>query len=179
MKSTGCGAFLLRSRRVVADIDDLRSGTRGLPLDRDFVFLPINNNQDVEQPSGGSHWSLLVYVRRAPLRRRLWHVDSLAGSGNKAIADEAARVLLSLGVIDADSGVVVEVPCAQQRNGFDCGAFVLEQCERIARFRAADGELGDPVAEGPLRDALLVGVDGDGLRRRILAEVTALQRQSH
>lgn len=41
---------------------------------KDVVFLPINDNAEPGVAFGGSHWSLLVYVRRA---NQFWHYDSM------------------------------------------------------------------------------------------------------
>jgi hypothetical protein len=30
-----------------------------------MVMFPLNNNEDVEMAEGGSHWTLLVYIRLA------------------------------------------------------------------------------------------------------------------
>ncbi|KAK4788256.1 hypothetical protein SAY86_019575 [Trapa natans] len=65
------------------DPDDLRGFVAPLKLDeRSLVIFSVNDNDDVEKAEGGSHWSLLAYVREANL---FVHQDS-SGTMNEACA---------------------------------------------------------------------------------------------
>lgn len=66
-------------------------------LKQHLVFVPINNNSEAEA-SGGSHWSLLVFIRAT---NELWHYDSSPGSGNGAAA---RRIADNLGPLLAGNG---------------------------------------------------------------------------
>jgi len=155
---------------------DLRASLRGLVLDRGITLFPLNNSTDVSRALGGSHWSLMVFVSHAPSTCRIWHVDSLHQSGNKAVAEAVVHALASVGCEAFLDCGVVEVPCAQQANGYDCGAFVLRQCERLVHFlrSSAATETLNLLADGPLRELLLKDVDAIGLRMSILKKVALL-----
>jgi sentrin-specific protease 8 len=72
------------------DADDLASTLDGLDIARHaLVFLPINDNANVERGGGGSHWSLLVLDVRA---LAFAHYDS-AGRANLAVARALATKL--------------------------------------------------------------------------------------
>jgi hypothetical protein len=72
------------------DADDFASTLDGLEIARHaLVFLPINDNANVERGGGGSHWSLLVLDVRA---LAFAHYDS-AGRANLAVARALATKL--------------------------------------------------------------------------------------
>jgi sentrin-specific protease 8 len=72
------------------DADDFASTLDGLEIARHaLVFLPINDNANVERGGGGSHWSLLVLDVRA---LAFAHFDS-AGRANLAVARALAAKL--------------------------------------------------------------------------------------
>lgn len=171
-------SYLRLALRKCPDADpvDLRASLRGLDLDRGIALFPLNNNSDVSRALGGSHWSLMVFVSHAPSTCRIWHVDSLHHSGNKAVAEAVVHALASVGCEAFLDCGVVEVPCAQQANGHDCGAFVLRQCERLVHFfrSSAATETLNLLEDGPLRELLLKDVDAIGLRRSILKKVALL-----
>ena len=108
------------------------------PVVRDdtcVALIPVNNNEDVAAWGGGSHWSLLVYVKHwlgrgggaaATPVNAFFHVDSMAGS-NEGVAFAMAdlfRHLLPAGEPGAAPPRKVACRAPQQRNGFDCGAYL-------------------------------------------------------
>ncbi|XP_071082261.1 sentrin-specific protease 8-like [Haliotis cracherodii] len=99
----------------------------GLPT-KQFVFLAVNNNNSCDQV-GGSHWSLLVYVRSSQEFR---HYDS-AGHSNEAIAKKLAYRLQPH--VHAPYGRMkfVEMDCPQQQNGYDCGMYVISVSEHLCK----------------------------------------------
>lgn len=163
-----------------ADPLDLEDALKSLNLAHsDAVLVPISDSGDPGQVLGGSHWSLLVYSRRSAPLRRFWHIDSLRGSRNASAAAEVALALSRLvdpGAADPTRAAsVVEVACSQQRNGHDCGLYVLGYCERVARLLAGAASL-DPAHDGPLREALASDPDAASLRRRVAATIEGLRR---
>lgn len=82
--------------------------------------MALNDNPDVAHANGGSHWSLAVLHGDS-----LLHVDS-HGAAN---AHVAARLLRALQTALPDRQLtLMEVPCAQQVNCYDCGIHVLGMC---------------------------------------------------
>ncbi|MFK4532236.1 hypothetical protein ABIA00_000419 [Bradyrhizobium ottawaense] len=112
----------------------------------DFLFLPVNNGRADQE---GDHWSLMFVDRR---HRAAYHYDS-AGPHNSAAATKLATIL---------SVNLVPVRMAGQRNGYDCGVFVVDATRTLAR-RLAQGERPD---HGPLHLADLVA-DRPALQRRL------------
>jgi hypothetical protein len=140
----------------VTDLDDLRESVRRLPLDREVLLMPINDNCDVGRPGGGTHWTLLMYDSRRPAAARFTHLDpSPGGSGSNLVAarETAAALMLILPMSEpvASAGPhVYEHPCALQSNGSDCGIFVLAFCERIATEMSL-ARISEPVDAGNYR----------------------------
>lgn len=98
-----------------------------------IIFIPINNNLDVQDAGGGSHWSLLVYYRPA---NHFYYYDSIRGSGSERLA-KAAVDRGNLGSIIASSSstksffMPIESPV--QTNGFDCGVYLCAITEILAQ----------------------------------------------
>ncbi|KAF2265588.1 cysteine proteinase [Lojkania enalia] len=82
------------------------------------IFLPINDNRDVSQAEGGSHWSLLLV---SIIDGVSFHYDSLSPSNDIEARNTSAKLEILLGkkfrFIHIDDA-------PQQENGSDCGIFV-------------------------------------------------------
>ncbi|MET2831126.1 Ulp1 family isopeptidase [Mesorhizobium shangrilense] len=86
----------------------------------DFVFLPVNNasaNRD------GDHWSLLLVDRRERERPVAYHYDSAQGHNDEPAALLAARIGANL----------QDASMRQQKNGYDCGVFVVDGTRALIR----------------------------------------------
>jgi sentrin-specific protease 8 len=82
------------------------------------IFLPINNNKNVEVAEGGSHWSLLVVSATDGVA---FHYDSLGGDNNR----EAEVVAMKMTVLLKKPLRFAQIRDApQQENMNDCGVFV-------------------------------------------------------
>jgi sentrin-specific protease 8 len=99
----------------------------GLQLDHDVVLIPVNNNHG--NVVGGTHWSLLVYVRK---EEKFYHCDS----NGKMNYQAACRFATSLRQLLPSNGKVLECNVLRQVNGFDCGVHVMATAEVVA-----DGKL--------------------------------------
>ena len=82
------------------------------------IFLPVNDNRDVEQAEGGSHWSLLLV---SLIDGVAFHYDSLSPSNDKDARDTTAKLGMLLG---RTLRFVHMDDAPQQENGSDCGVFV-------------------------------------------------------
>lgn len=91
---------------------------------RSSVFLAVNDN--VSASAGGTHWSLLVFVRED---NTFYHYDSQSGS-NRPHAQEIARRLETFTSGRSRAGFREE-PCPAQQNTYDCGMYVMSICEHL------------------------------------------------
>ena len=85
------------------------------PLDipsKGLVLFAVNNNPDVTNASGGSHWSLLAYT---PHSKALRHYDSCRGM-NRNTSLGLYKALKPLLIPETE---LVEERCPQQENDFD------------------------------------------------------------
>ena len=97
------------------------------PLDlpsQKAVYFSLNNNQDPAS-AGGSHWSLLIFSSRSQC---FYHLDSSSGMNTS----EARSLSDKLGKYMGASRTMVQVPVAQQTNGYDCGLHCIANVARVA-----------------------------------------------
>ncbi|XP_053721343.1 sentrin-specific protease 8-like [Synchiropus splendidus] len=95
------------------------------PLDlasRQWIFLAVNDN--CNQEAGGSHWSLLAFVRASG---KFIHYDSFY-SRNSAHAKHIAKQLEPFLGMEKKLRFQ-EKRCPQQCNSYDCGMYVLSIAE--------------------------------------------------
>lgn len=134
------------------DDDEYQELGGGLQLQqKQLCFIPVNDNEHFGGES--SHWSLLVY-RRAT--HSFEHFDSSAGHNTRAakrIMSTFEKMLwLCSGSTSggagasavADAATFVSVCDApQQRNGYDCGMYVLVVAEWLCRQHTRSSLSGD------------------------------------
>lgn len=95
--------------------------------EQQLIFIPLNNNSDPTRVAGGSHWSLLVYVKN--LNRFLYY-DSM----NDNNLSDSKRMASKLAFLQnpKDLRNLVEIKkTPQQKNGYDCGVYVCCLIEYI------------------------------------------------
>ena len=122
------------------DDDEIREFINGNPQlqKAKLVFVPINNGHSPSETwheQRGTHWSLLVIVRRNKSVQYL-HFDSVSGSNARtahAVANKLRQVLLQ-----SDSTPVMECKAQQQVNGYDCGLHVLATVQLLASMDTVD-----------------------------------------
>ncbi|KAL3658776.1 hypothetical protein V7S43_016145 [Phytophthora oleae] len=111
------------------DEDEYQDLARGLSLQgKKLCIIPVTDNDSLGGDS--SHWSLLLYQNS-----KFRHFDSSSGHNQHAaqqIAESFELLLQAAGRHDGASGPVEEVQDApQQRNGYDCGMYVLVLAEYL------------------------------------------------
>ena len=95
-------------------------------ISKEAIFLAVNSNSDPSL-AGGSHWSLLVFLKQ---KNKFLHLDSCKGSNSneaKVLATKVCKFLskdLKLNFTEVDA--------AQQMNGYDCGIHCIVNAENIA-----------------------------------------------
>lgn len=85
-----------------------------------FVFLPLNDNEDLEAAEGGSHWNLVI---ASLLDRKAYVYDTMEGA-NEREAKNLVKKLESF--LDMPFQIVENLHTPQQINGSDCGILSLE-----------------------------------------------------
>ena len=118
------------------DIADFRSGFR-YPQNGKLV-IPINDNMSTSSswatPGGGAHWSLLVLILLNGAPQKFVHFDSVKGSANASAALEVAQKLCDTVLRSSQPGQTADFVNAltpQQKNGFDCGLYMLTCAEVV------------------------------------------------
>ncbi|XP_054287681.1 uncharacterized protein LOC129003414 [Macrosteles quadrilineatus] len=87
-----------------------------------YVFLCLSDCTDGGAEDTGSHWSLLFLDR---INKAAYHFDSVHSMNMKNAKSVAAK----LGI---QSDNVIEMPCVQQKQTFECGIHVLANTKYIA-----------------------------------------------
>ncbi|MFK4532179.1 hypothetical protein ABIA00_000362 [Bradyrhizobium ottawaense] len=135
--------------------NDMRGALQRVLYDRygndtaEFLFLPVN---DASGTNRGTHWSLLLVDRRDRQRPVAYHYDSLGGHNDYVAAMLATR--LNASQYAASIG--------QQRNGYDCGVFVVDGTRELVRRLAEEWQPN-------LRNLDNVVADRGGLQQRLSA----------
>lgn len=101
---------------------------------KDLIIFALNSMQDADK-AGGSHWSLLVYSR---LRKQWIHFDSCKGYNIEEAKSLAEKVSTSL---NSSSCKVIDFDCLQQKNGHDCGCFLIRHAQHIIQLYSKDNTL--------------------------------------
>ena len=124
-----------------------------------LALFAVNDNPDVEAAGGGSHWSLLAYSAADATFR---HYDSCARS-NRGAARRVFEAACPPG------SQLVEQPTPQQRNGYDCGVYVLALARLLCQRHSQQGqEMSFDVAPGEVTPSHI-----SGLRQQVLDLITS------
>ncbi|KAJ2103862.1 hypothetical protein GGI09_000440 [Coemansia sp. S100] len=121
---------LVQCLRLQQDVESLRSA---LPTDmnsKEIIFIPINNSNGFEHV-GGSHWSLLVYVKHT--NPTYHYYDSMANINYQCALAVKSKLDLFLFGASSQGPPMVTHSCPQQENGSDCGIFVVLYTDLLAR----------------------------------------------
>lgn len=148
---------------------DLLQVTSALPSFKHVthIFLPINDNRNVAQAEGGSHWSLLLV---SAIDGVAFHYDSLGGSNfNEArfATDKMSRILgKQLRFMNLDD-------CPQQENGSDCGVFVCILMRHLLVKRLLSANAREKVSMSMANKM----IDSNGGRKEMLRIIENLRKE--
>ncbi|KAI8960944.1 cysteine proteinase [Daldinia sp. FL1419] len=131
------------------------------------IFLPINDNRNVSQAEGGSHWSLLLV---SIIDGVSFHYDSLNGSNN-AEAWEASKRLSS--VLNRPLRFHCLPDSPQQENGSDCGVFVCIVMRHLLVKRLLAVNAGEKISMSMAGKA----IDSIGARKEMLKIIESLRKE--
>ncbi|KAI0164896.1 Ulp1 protease [Xylariaceae sp. FL1272] len=131
------------------------------------IFLPINDNRNVNQAEGGSHWSLLLV---SIIDGVAFHYDSLEGSNNNE-AWEASKRLSS--VLNRPLRFHYLAECPQQDNGSDCGVFVCIIMRHLLVKRLLAVNAGEKISMSMAGKA----IDSTGARKEMLKIIENLRKE--
>lgn len=131
------------------------------------IFLPINDNRNVSQAEGGSHWSLLLV---SVIDGVAFHYDSLSASNfeearmtTHKMAQLLGRPLSFLNLQDSP----------QQQNGSDCGVYVciIMRHLLLKRLLAANAKEKVSMSMGGKL------VDANGARKEMLKIIEGYRKE--
>lgn len=131
------------------------------------IFLPINDNRNVAQAEGGSHWSLLVV---SALDGAAFHYDSLGGANyaEARLATERMSKILGRPIrfLSIDD-------CPQQENGSDCGVFVCILMRHLLVKRLLSANAMEKVSMSMANKM----IDSHGGRKEMLRIIEILRKE--
>ncbi|KAI1486923.1 hypothetical protein F5X96DRAFT_652481 [Biscogniauxia mediterranea] len=155
--------FLLMKNK---DTESVRSA---LPDFRNIthIFLPINDNRNVSQAEGGSHWSLLLV---SIIDGVAFHYDSLDGANNNEAWDASKKLSSVLG---KPLRFHYLSECPQQENGSDCGVFVCIIMRHLLIKRLLAVNAGEKISMSMAHKA----IDSIGARKEMLKIIESLRKE--
>ncbi|TKA63063.1 hypothetical protein B0A49_09071 [Cryomyces minteri] len=131
------------------------------------IFLPINNNSDVECAEGGSHWSLLLV---SIVDGVAFHYDSMYPA-NKAEAMLASHKISEL--LGAPLAFMNLEDSPQQENGSDCGVYVCLLMQHLLLHRLLKAHAAHKVSMSMKEK----DVDAAGGRKEMIRIIEMFRRE--
>ncbi|KAK5013953.1 hypothetical protein LTR60_003600 [Cryomyces antarcticus] len=131
------------------------------------IFLPINNNSDVECAEGGSHWSLLLV---SIVDGVAFHYDSMYPA-NKAEAMLASHKISEL--LGAPLAFMNLEDSPQQENGSECGVYVCLLMQHLLLHRLLKAHAAHKVSMSMKEK----DVDAAGGRKEMMRVIEMFRRE--
>lgn len=127
------------------------------------VFLPINDNMDVTQAEGGSHWSLLLV---SIIDGVSFHYDSLNNANDREARSTTFKLEQLLG---KRLRYIPMMDSPQQENGSDCGVFVCVLMKHLLLKRLLRADSSRKISMS-MRDTHVKAKDGRKAMLNIIEE---------
>lgn len=140
--------------------------------EKKLVIFPINDNDDVSEAGGGSHWSLLAFERNA---NKFFHHDSNRGM-NSIHAKRLYNAVVNFMSVSGSATKPVYQECnssPQQMNGYDCGLYVLAIARVICSWYGEKDEDGDKMWFSAVQEQVTPNVVAR-MRNEILGQIRDL-----
>ncbi|KAI0508413.1 cysteine proteinase [Xylaria bambusicola] len=131
------------------------------------IFLPINDNRNVNQAEGGTHWSLLLV---SIIDGVAFHYDSCDGSNNNEAWEATCRLSRVLGRPIRFHRLL---ECPQQENGSDCGVYVCIIMRHLLVKRLLAVNAGEKISMSMAHKA----IDSGGARKEMLKIIENLRKE--
>ena len=154
---------------------DLASIVEALPNFKNVthIFLPINDNSDITQGEGGTHWSLLLV---SVIDGIAFHYDSLHGS-NWNEAQMCTRKLQQILAYKLKLNLNIRLlqlnDCPQQENMNDCGVFVCIIMRHLLIKRLLNANANEKVSMS-MHDKR---IDSNGGRKEMMRIIESLRKE--
>lgn len=131
------------------------------------VFLPVNDNRNLSQAEGGSHWSLLLI---SVIDGVAFHYDSLGGSNY----NEARLTTHKFGQLLGRSLSFLNLSDSpQQDNGSDCGVYVCILMRHLLLKKLLSANARQKVSMSMAGKV----VDAPGARKEMLKIIEGFRRE--
>lgn len=127
------------------------------------IFLPINDNTDVEHAEGGSHWSLLLV---SIIDGVSFHYDSLSPSNHHEARHVSAKLEQ---LLQRPLRFIHMEDAPQQENGSDCGVFVCIVMKHLLLKRLLKADASRKISMS-MRDQAVNAQDGRKQMLKIIEE---------
>ncbi|KAF1914957.1 hypothetical protein BDU57DRAFT_309158 [Ampelomyces quisqualis] len=131
------------------------------------VFLPINDNVDVTQAEGGSHWSLLLV---SIIDGVSFHYDSMSNSNDREARSTTMKLEQLLG---KRLRYIPMLDSPQQENGSDCGVFVCVLMKHLLLKRLLRADASRKISMS-MKDTHVQARDG---RKQMLKVIDARKKE--
>jgi len=110
------------------DSSDVEASLSSLNLrDKKVIIFAVNDNPDISQAEGGSHWSLLVFDNR---ESAFLHLDSMREANSQVAMKLALKCVKLLSL--SPPLAILSPSVIQQRNSYDCALFMLKFAEALS-----------------------------------------------
>ncbi|KAK5582905.1 hypothetical protein RB653_004494 [Dictyostelium firmibasis] len=105
---------------------------------REVIFFPFCNNRDPSVVGGGSHWSLLIFIKSL---NKFIYYDSI----NRFDSNDAIFIISKFKFLLSPSNnnlkeYIINQKTPQQQNGYDCGLYVLSIIEELLKLIIKENE---------------------------------------
>ncbi|KAL1827024.1 hypothetical protein ACET3Z_005436 [Daucus carota] len=158
------------------DVESVKHFVEPLKLpEKKLIIFPVNDNIDLTKAEGGNHWSLLAFERDANL---YVHHDSLGGY-NTCHAKRLYEAVVPHMESSSTKSCGRFVECSstpQQKNGYDCGLYVLAIARVIWLWYSSSGPKDEGLWYSSVEQQVTPSVVS-GMRRDILRVISSLRNE--
>ena len=162
---------------IYDELEDLIDMFGCLNLDqKDYLFIPINDNTDKFSFAGGDHWGLIIYQKSDDT---FYYLDSMLNyiTNTDTVTNKIKQILAVNSKNIAKVSIDKTLKNKFQFNSFDCGMFVLSFTLAIMEFLYDDNNKGLKLNQDIINDIIKLKVDQKQMknfRLKILNTISVL-----